>query len=152
MNPASFSLTDNKLLPVLETTCAVSQPYNSVFNTEHPPVFDVKGIWDTGASASVISRRMITSMALKPFSKCTMFYAQGNLLVNIYKINIILPNGVEISNVTVSEGNLLDTDILIGMDIINLGDFAITHRNSGTLFSFQIPSTHHIDFGNFDSF
>lgn len=36
--------------------------------------------------------------------------------------------------------------MLIGMDIINLGDFALTHKNSGTVFSFQIPSTHEYDF------
>ena len=36
--------------------------------------------------------------------------------------------------------------LLIGMDIINLGDFALTHKNSQTVFSFQIPSTHEYDF------
>lgn len=36
--------------------------------------------------------------------------------------------------------------MLIGMDIINLGDFALTHKNGGTVFSFQIPSTHEYDF------
>lgn len=37
-------------------------------------------------------------------------------------------------------------DMLIGMDIITLGDFALTHKNNGTVFSFQIPSTHEYDF------
>ena len=36
--------------------------------------------------------------------------------------------------------------MLIGMDIINLGDFSITHKDNGTTFSFQIPATHNFDF------
>jgi hypothetical protein len=38
-------------------------------------------------------------------------------------------------------------DILIGMDIITLGDFAITNANHRTVVSFRIPpDTKHIDF------
>ena len=37
---------------------------------------------------------------------------------------------------------------LLGMDIISLGDFSISHKDGGTTFSFQIPSTHNIDFVN----
>lgn len=48
--------------------------------------------------------------------------------------------------IPVTEGCLNGADMLIGMDIIGLGDFAITHKNMGTVFSFQIPSTHEYDF------
>lgn len=37
-------------------------------------------------------------------------------------------------------------DLLIGMDIISLGDFAITNVNGKTTFSFRLPSTSIIDF------
>ena len=36
--------------------------------------------------------------------------------------------------------------MLIGMDIINLGDFAITNKNGNTKFTFEIPSSRDIDF------
>jgi len=36
--------------------------------------------------------------------------------------------------------------LLIGMDIINLGDFAITNAIGKTTFSFRIPSVQEIDF------
>jgi hypothetical protein len=49
-------------------------------------------------------------------------------------------------NMHVSEMNLPDVDFLFGMDIIRLGDFAITHFNDSTKYTFQIPSTHDIDF------
>ena len=59
----------------------------------------------------------------------------------------MLLNGIHVYNLKVTEGKLPDgVDMLIGMDIINLGDFAITHKNGGTVFSFQIPSTRHYDF------
>jgi hypothetical protein len=32
------------------------------------------------------------------------------------------------------------TDVLIGMDIISMGDFAITNARGKTIFSFVIPS------------
>ena len=41
---------------------------------------------------------------------------------------------------------LIDVDVLIGMDIISKGDFSITASQGKTKFSFQIPSTHDIDY------
>src|SRR3972149_10734968 len=40
-------------------------------------------------------------------------------------------------------------DILIGMDLITLGDFAITNKDGQTMFSFRHPSLGHIDFEAF---
>lgn len=37
-------------------------------------------------------------------------------------------------------------DILIGMDVINRGDFAVTNVGGITKFSFRVPSEAHIDF------
>ena len=37
-------------------------------------------------------------------------------------------------------------EILIGMDIIGLGDFAITNKNNKTTLSFCLPSLAEIDF------
>ncbi|MCQ2960481.1 MAG: hypothetical protein MJ198_09905 [Bacteroidales bacterium] len=134
-------MTDNKLLSVIETPCAVYKPY-----TEQNFVIDITGLWDTGAISSVISQRLISILNLFPISKCEMQYAQGKKFVNVYKINLLLPNGIEIKGLTVTEGIFENFDILIGMDIIRLGDFAITHKNGGTKFSFQIPSTNDIEF------
>ena len=61
-------------------------------------------------------------------------------------VNLLLPNKIGIPSLRVSEGILKGFDVLIGMDIISLGDFAITHKNDGTVFSFQLPSTHEYDF------
>ncbi len=39
-------------------------------------------------------------------------------------------------------------DLLIGMDIIGLGDFAVTNLNGVTQFTFRLPSVESIDFVN----
>ena len=44
------------------------------------------------------------------------------------------------------EGVLNGCEVLIGMDIITVGDFVVTNRNGKTVFSFQTPSTHEYDF------
>ncbi|MDR3184029.1 MAG: SEC-C domain-containing protein, partial [Prevotellaceae bacterium] len=46
----------------------------------------------------------------------------------------------------VTEGVLSDFDVLIGMDIITQGDFAISQSEGNTKFTFQMPSTHDFDF------
>ena len=71
---------------------------------------------------------MVRQLGLAPISQCKTYHAQGE------------------SDVKVTEGRLNGFGLLVGMDIINLGDFALTHKNSQTVFSFQIPSTHEYDF------
>jgi uncharacterized protein YchJ len=72
--------------------------------------------------------------------------ASGTDIVNTYLINIGLPNKVRFALVPVTEAQLSGTDVLIGMDIISVGDFAITNKDGKTTFSFQLPATHKIDF------
>ncbi len=64
----------------------------------------------------------------------------------VYLVNIYLPNNVAFSIVRVTKAKLLGADLLVGMNIINRGDFAVTNRNGDTKFSFRYPSETHIDF------
>lgn len=62
-------------------------------------------------------------------------------------MNIFLPNGFVFPGVTVTIGDWAeDADVLIGMNIIVRGDFAVTNLDGITKFSFRIPSQVHIDF------
>ncbi|GMQ96553.1 MAG: hypothetical protein BMS9Abin15_0226 [Gammaproteobacteria bacterium] len=60
----------------------------------------------------------------------------------------MLPNTAGVTGVRVTEANRIgnDVDVLIGMDIITLGDFAVTTYNGKTTFSFRMPSLTEIDF------
>jgi len=75
-----------------------------------------------------------------------MNHATGTVLVDTYMINLVLPNRMEIPNLFVIEGNMGAVDILLGMDVITLGDFCITQPNGATMFSYQTPSTHKTDY------
>jgi hypothetical protein len=58
----------------------------------------------------------------------------------------VLPNKLIISNLLVSEGILLNCQMLVEMDIIGRGDFVISNYDNKTTFSFRSPSMKEIDF------
>jgi predicted aspartyl protease len=105
-------------------------------------------LWDTGATNTVITKSVADGLGIKPIGKATVHHANGESETDVYLVNIGLPNTVVIPGVRVTEGKLTGADVLIGMDIISLGDFAITHKNEhgGTTLSFCIPSVEEIDF------
>jgi hypothetical protein len=65
----------------------------------------------------------------------------GAAEIDISYIALRLPNGLLIPDKRVAVCNLSPAvDMLIGMDIIALGDFCISNAAGQTLFSFVIPS------------
>ncbi|MDR1894625.1 MAG: hypothetical protein LBQ61_08080 [Spirochaetales bacterium] len=64
----------------------------------------------------------------------------SSTIADIVLLSIGLPNGVLIPDIRVIVSPLGgQEDMLIGMDIIRLGDFSISNANNETLFSFAIP-------------
>ncbi|MDR1202272.1 MAG: aspartyl protease family protein [Tannerellaceae bacterium] len=109
----------------------------------------VKALWDTGANGSLIRPEIATKLNLKSIGKALMSTPSGtDVPSNVYYINLHLPNKVAISEIRVVEGIPNNCDMLIGMDVIGLGDFAVTNYNGKTVFSFRIPSIEKIDFVN----
>lgn len=115
-------------------------------NKPHPQVHQFNALWDTGAAVTAITPKVAQALGLIPITYETVFHAQGQGRAPVYKANVLLPNGIEFHNLRILEGNLYGFDLLIGMDIISEGDFALTNRDGKTVFSFQIPSTHLYDF------
>lgn len=112
-------------------------------------------IWDTGATHSAITKRVVDDLKLQPTGVRETRHAGGKSSNNTYLVNIALPNRVMVPHVRVTEVQLIPDDnvsddkqpqLLIGMDIIGLGDFAVTNANDKTTFSFRIPSVREIDF------
>jgi hypothetical protein len=66
--------------------------------------------------------------------------------VNTYLVNLFLPNNVVVAAVPVSEGGIAGGDVLIGMDIIVMGDFAITNCEGRSFWTFRMPAVEEIDF------
>ena len=112
-------------------------------------------IWDTGATHSAITKRVVDDLGLQPTGVRETRHAGGKSANNTYLVNITLPNKVMVPYVRVTEVQLIPDDntaddnqpqLLIGMDLIGLGDFAVTNANGKTTFSFRVPSVQEIDF------
>lgn len=103
---------------------------------------DAVAQWDTGATNTCISHDVVSKLSLSPtgFSQCHT--PSGVVLQNAYKIDVWLPNNLKVESVRVNESEigLQGIDILIGMDIICLGDFAVSNCNGTTFFTFRYPS------------
>ena len=106
-------------------------------------------IWDTGATNSSITKEVVTRCGLKPIGRARVSHAgidDEPDETDAYIVDIGLPNRVLVKDVRVSRLSFEGGDVLIGMDIINTGDLAITHADHGTKFTFQIPPQADIDF------
>jgi hypothetical protein len=57
-----------------------------------------------------------------------------------------LPGGIELLDWRVYSAALPSSEMLIGMDVITLGDLAVNQSDGNTRFTFQLPSTHNTDY------
>lgn len=143
-----LTLNSNGRLNVIKTPAWVSLAFDPISTSlPHPDSQQFNAIWDTGATGSVISERVIASCGLKPIGVALVHTAGGVTRTEVYLINIRLPSNVGFSNVRVTKGQMgPDADVLIGMDIIGMGDLAITNFGGQTCFTFRVPSLAQIDF------
>lgn len=105
-------------------------------------------IWDTGATATVITERVVRECGLIETGITWIVGVNGEReKAATYLVDVWLPHGVRVRSVKVAQMKLTgDEDILIGMDIIALGDFAVSSYQGITIFSFRTPSRRRIDF------
>lgn len=112
------------------------------------PNVESTGLWDTGATRSVITAATANSLGLIPVGITKVNHAGGTSDSNSYIVNFGLPNGVGAKGVLVSECKDIAGAFgaIIGMDIISKGDFAITNEGGTTCMSFRTPSVKKIDY------
>ena len=105
-------------------------------------------LWDTGATDCCISKQVANTLSLVATGKISMQTPNGVSEANTYLVDIMLPNDVRIDDVRVadSEIGLQGIGMLIGMNIINQGDMAVSNNEGITIFSFRMPSAGIIDY------
>lgn len=141
----AFTLHSKGILDRLPTNALVISDIRNKENTFVPKMWSA--IWDTGASKSCITESIVKDLSLIPVGKTSISTANGAVTVDTYFVNIGLPNGVMVPDVLVSCADLgKEIDVLIGMDIITMGDFSITNISGRTTFTFRIPSVKEVDF------
>jgi predicted aspartyl protease len=137
---------------------AFTRPYDAISKVLTLPVkitlkgtegeYQTEGIIDTGATGSVISQHIADTLGAVPQTFVQVHTASAkNVITPLYEADIELNGQVKITGLMVTSGELIQgTECLIGMDILSLGDFAVSHAGGKTKFTFQIPSTHDFDF------
>lgn len=133
---------------VLQTDIDVREPTSFTVVDVAGQRLRLKGIWDTGASATAISQNVVTSLGLNPTGmKRAVHTANGIREADTYAVSLHLPQGVITNPVlAVDVESITDADVLIGMDVIGTGDFAVTHVHGRTKLSFCVPSMHDTDY------
>ena len=142
MKSLAFTVSYNGYANVLKSKIGITEN-KSIF--EPPASLDLTAIWDTGATKSVITKTVAQKLNLKLAAITTVNTAKGSYETSCYYIDLFLPNKVVIPKLLVMEGEI-SADILIGMDVIGQGDFAVSSFNAKTSFSFRIPSCSEINF------
>ena len=91
---------------------------------------------------------MVRECGLRPTGVVESVGVHAREFVNTYLIDVYLPNLVVARGVQVNEAESLPgpDNVLIGMDILNLGDFAVSNYRGKTTFTFRTPSLKEIDF------
>jgi predicted aspartyl protease len=101
----------------------------------------LSAVWDTGATRTFINRRLSEKLNLIPIEFQSVVGVNGSQMAGLVVLAIKLPNGLFIPDKRTFICDLPNSvNILIGMDIIQLGDFHISNAGNKTLFSFVIPS------------
>lgn len=146
MQYQSFTIKYNGLSNVLKSDIKVSLPADNL--TPDIQLHEFKAIWDTGATHSVITQRVASLLKLTQTTFREVNTAGGKVLKKVYLVNFYLPNMVAFNFVEVTEMDAIsgDFDVLIGMDIIASGDFAVTNFQGKTTFTYRYPPLSEIDF------
>ncbi len=104
------------------------------------------GVWDTGATNTVISQKIIDVLGLVDIvDEVDTHSADGPGKADAYYVHVLLPNGVHFSALRVLKMNIRE-DLLIGMDIIGVGDSCLTNKNGKTVLTYEWPAYHQYDF------
>lgn len=96
-------------------------------------VVKVEALWDTGATVSVISEKVVKRLGLVPQDVTWIRSYDGTpVLRNVYRVDIVMSDDIRIEFVTAIEAPLPSSEILLGMNVIGLGDLHVLHPDYKT--------------------
>lgn len=133
---------------LIKTPVSVSCP-SPPHNAQWPPPhkIDTFAIWDTAATNTAFDRELVAQLGLKPDDECIVQTGGGLTDSHFHTADVCL-YGKPFSGVAVVELDILRRDtpdnrparVLIGMDIIMEGDFALTLSGNKLELFFRVPS------------
>jgi hypothetical protein len=126
--------TENLISEVAVYPSPIKNPSRSV---------KIRAKWDTGANHTFISIDLKNRLNLVPIDSDVVSGLGGSQVIDVVRLAIKLPNDLFISSKHIGVCNMNSAskiDMLIGMDIIQLGDFHISNTDDKSVFSFVMPS------------
>lgn len=141
MQPMAFTTKFNGLSNKLYNNVVVITPDKKV---------KAVALWDTGATGTCISEELAKALNLIATGKRLVRTPTGEDEFNTYCVDLGLPNNTLLKDVPVTDSKIgmQGLGLLIGMDIIGMGDFAVSSYSGKTQFTFRIPSLSDADFVN----
>lgn len=105
------------------------------------PVHHCNAIWDTGATSSMISRRIARELQLHSTGEVEISGVHGVNSANTYIVDLIFACGFMIPGLRVSEADDGGGfDVLIGMDVISRGRLTVDGLGEGCHITFAFPA------------
>ncbi|MDR1452581.1 MAG: retroviral-like aspartic protease family protein [Candidatus Margulisbacteria bacterium] len=140
MEYRSFTNSYPTLSRTLKNNIVIARPGDENQN------FIFMALWDTGATNTMITQKVVDLLKLRPVNIREVFTPSGKMDAYCHYVDVFLPNKTIIQRIPVLQGEPMGCDVLIGMDIIGLGDFAVSNFENKTTFSFRLPSKQKVDF------
>lgn len=147
--PDGFTLKFSKIVNFITTSIGISHPFEASTINQPPKPYQTSALWDTGASHCSITQSLAENLGLHAIDKVAVEHAKGRSFENVYLAILQVTNKyymeVEFTECQSISNNF---EIIVGMDVITQGDFAITNKDGKTSFSFRLPSLTTIDFND----
>ena len=145
----SYDCLKNKLI-----TTANLFPITSLSKDLRNTPVEIKALWDTGATLTFIKPKLCEQLKLgmaRTGSSAVIAGVGGQVKADFTYLSIGLSNNfiIEYCPVYVTDFPV-NVDMVIGMDIINMGDFSVCNTDTKTSFSFimRIPTIREHQFRN----
>ncbi len=135
----AFTINYGQIVESVVTECIVSN-VDVGDNSKQSNGERCLAIWDFGATSSIITRNIMDKLKLQPVGVCQVTGIHGTEDEYTYYVDLMVPGEMTFKTLEVTEGELEDVDVLIGMDVISQGDFCISNGNNETVVAFRSPA------------
>ena len=133
------------MINAIQTDCIVMPSIEEITQSRQLCYTEVMSmVWDTGATNTLVSSQVVEALGLVPIEKSLVEGVGGIVESSVYRISIYLADNIVFKNVKVLCSDIGDYDLVVGMDIIAQGDFAISNNGGQVCFSFRYPSKERI--------
>ncbi|MCR5622087.1 MAG: retroviral-like aspartic protease family protein [Treponema sp.] len=100
---------------------------------------EYRAVWDTGATLTVVTPKVQSDLGLASIDEMQIMGVNSRSIVPVVLIDVVLPNRVIVTGVRAAVAELGSEDMLLGMNIITLGDLCLSNKGGKTVMSFAYP-------------